>query len=177
MLDKLDIAFLNGFRQRVLGGIKLQLIELCGASYGVNRIIEKVAGAGVDLSDRPVIAADIVAGLKGAVRPGGVGVNQLVAVKQTIDRAAKGRVSLGVARFRVNLISLYTELLQNIAEMDRGGLAALNGDGLRLLRYIAFAWKLGHGIGARKKLLADRAAVVGLYRLIDAASFDVERDT
>ena len=152
MLYKLDIAIDHGFRDLVFRGVQLHLVQRRGSAHLVDRIIQKVASAGLDLPYRPAIAADIVAGHKTAVRPGGIGIYQIATTINPIGRPGKGGVALGGPGVRVALYHMHTEFLQDIAEMHRGGLAAFNGDILRGRGHITVHRQLFHQISAGQQL-------------------------
>ena len=167
MLYKLDIAIDHGFCDLVLRGVQLHLIQRRGSAHLIDRIIQKIAGAGLDLPYRPAIAADIVAGHKTAVRPGGVGIYQLAATINPIGRPGKGRVTLGGPGVRVALYHMHPEFFQNVAEMDGRSLAALNGDVLRGRGHIAVNRDFRHKISAGQKFLFHLPVIPGSDGLID----------
>ena len=111
MLHKLDIAVDHRLRNLVLGGIQFHFIKGRGSANLIDRIIQKIAGAWLDLPHGPAIAAYIVAGHKAAVRPGGVGVYQLAIIENAVGCPCKGSVALGGPGLGVRLYHMDAELL------------------------------------------------------------------
>ena len=161
MLYKLDIAIDHGFRDIVLRSVQFHLVQRRGSTHLIDRIIQKVAGAGINFPYRPAIATDIVAGHKAAVRPGGIGIYQLAATINPIGRPGKGSVALGGSGVSVALYHMHPEFLQDIAEMDGRSLAALNGDVLRRRGHISVHWQLFHQIGTRQQFFLDLSVFSG----------------
>ena len=76
-----------------------------------------------------------------------------------------------------SLYHLQTATLQGVIEIDRGCLAADERNCLGLLRLITVNGLLRDGIGCREQALHGEVAVgIGLYGLIKAVAFDMERD-
>ena len=96
MLHKHDIAFNGCFihihRQRViLDGILFGI-----GAHRVDRIIQQIAFARCDLTDRPAISAGEIVGLNISVFIGRVGLHQLAVQIHTVNSALKRSVSAGV---------------------------------------------------------------------------------
>ena len=173
MLDKLDIAIDHGFRDLVLRSVQLHLVQRRGSAHLIDRIIQKITGAGLDFPYRPAIAADIVTGHKAAVRPGGIGIYQLAIVINPIGRPGKGGVALGGPGVRVALYHMHAEFLQNIAEMDGSSLAALNSDVLCGRGHIAVNRDFRHQVSAGQEFLFHLAVIPGSNSLIDFISQNI----
>ena len=181
MLYKLDVPINHRFRDLAFRRIQLDLIQGRGSADFINSLVEQVPGAWGNFTDRPGIAAHIVAGHKAAIRIRGIGIDQFAVVIDPVSRSGEGRVSLGRTRIRVTLYHMDTEFLQNIAEMDRGSLPALNGDILRGRRHIAVNRDFRYKVSAGKELLFDLPVFPGCHVLIDfipknIRTGDVERN-
>ena len=103
VLDDSDIAFLNLFV--LLHGLA---VILCGIVLRTDADLlvagsNKIALAAVQLLDRPVGAADIVFGGELAIRVGDIGVDQLVALVDSVLGACQIRTALSRAGFDVLL--------------------------------------------------------------------------
>ena len=76
MLDNSDVAFDDLLRHVVSGVVQLNLIQFRFRAYLVDRGIQQVALAGVDLTDCPVRIADVISGGELAVLIGGIAVDE-----------------------------------------------------------------------------------------------------
>ena len=173
MLDKLNVAVNHSFRDVVFRCVQLHFIQRRGRAHLINGIIQKITGTWFNLTERPVIAADIIAGHKTAVRPGGVGIYQFTVIEQAISCACQGSIALGGSGICVALYYMDAEFLQNITEMDSNGLSALNRHILRGRCHIAVYRNLGHKISTGKELLCNLPVFPGGNILVDFISQNI----
>ena len=116
---------------RVLNDGDIALLHLLGNSHSrrsvqlngvigrlctdrINGAVQKIALGGADLTDRPVVAADIIASGELAVLVGVVGIRKLIALKNTVGGTGKGGVALRRSVFTVVLGYCYIELLEDV---------------------------------------------------------------
>ena len=137
MLDDGDIAFLDlfvllhGFAvilSSIVLGIDADLLVAGG---------DKIALAAVQLLDRPVITADIILSGELAVRVSDIGVDQLVALVDSVLGACQIRVTLGRTGFHILLGNGQIPFLEHVIEALVGHLVPFNRRRLIVGDYIA----------------------------------------
>ena len=96
----------------------------------VNCFVEKIALGRLNLSDSPIIAADIFLSGEFTVLIGGVGINQLVAVINTVLCSCKRSVALRLLCFGIDLCNLNDKLFEGIGKFTFSILIPNDGCGL-----------------------------------------------
>ena len=91
-------------------------IKLRFSSYGMDSLIHQIAFGGCNLTDTPVIAADIVAGSELTICIGHIGVNQLLTTEHTILCSGKRGIALGHSGFRIGFGNSSVPLFQDIGK-------------------------------------------------------------
>ena len=163
MLDDGDVPLDDLLVHIILGRIVFHGIKLGFCAYMVDDSVQKIALGRGNLTDAPVIAADIILGGELPVFIGGVSVNQFLALIDAVDRTCKGSVPLRRSRLHVRLCHGDVELLQHVHEaaardlfpLNRGGLGRRHDvadGGIHFLQYIG-------GIAADKHVLKPCHAV------------------
>ena len=126
MLDDGDIALDNLLGHIVCGAVALYGIKLWLCADMMNSGVEQIALGWADFSDSPVIIADIIVGGKLPVLVRGVGVNQLLALIDAINRTCKRSIALRRACFRIGFRHGYIELFENVRKAAACDLFPLN---------------------------------------------------
>ena len=163
MLDDGDVPLDDLLIHIILCGIIFHGIKLGFCAYMVDCAVQKIALRRGNLTDAPVIAADIILGGELPVFIGGIGVNQFLALIDAVDRTCKGSVPLRHSSLHVRLCHGDVELLQHVYEaaardlfpFNRGGLGRrhnVSDSGIHFLQYIG-------GVAADKHVLKPCHAV------------------
>ena len=138
VLDDGDIALLyllgnsHSRRSVQLNGV---IGRLC--TDRINGAVQKIALGGADLTNRPVVAADIIAGGELAVLVGIVGVHLLLALENTVGRTGQRGVALRRASLTVRFGHGDVPLLQDVGKALVGDRIPLHGGGLAVRHHIA----------------------------------------
>ncbi len=104
MLDDGDIAFDNLLIHIILCRIIFHGVKLWLCPYMVYGRVQKIALGRGNLTDAPIVPADIILRCELPVFIGGVGVNQFLALIDAVNRTCKGSVALRLLpRFHVGL--------------------------------------------------------------------------
>ena len=117
MLDDGDIALLHllahshGRRSVQLNGV---IGRLC--TDRINGAVQQIALGGADLTNRPVVAADIIAGGELAVLVGVVGIHKLIALINTVGGTGKRSVALRRSDLTVTLSDGDIEFLEDVGK-------------------------------------------------------------
>ena len=117
VLDDGDIALLH-----LLGNshsrCSVQLNGVIGrlCTDRINGAVQKIALGGADLTNRPVVAADIIAGGELAVLVGVVGIHKLIALINAIGGTGKRSVALRRSDLTVTLSDGDIEFLENVGK-------------------------------------------------------------
>ena len=177
MLDDSDAA-LDDILAHIDGnGVVLQgkVSGLC--TDGIDRFVQKIAGRGGDLTDRPAVAAHILLCRKAAGGIGFIGVDQIIAVIDAIHGTGQHSIALRRAFFAVPFGQGHTEFFKNVAEFHDGSLAADYAHGLALLRHIAVIRKLRDGIFTGGKVVdLDLTVFSGRNGFVHPVASDREAD-
>ena len=114
MLDDGDSALDDLLGHIVCRGVVFHGVVLCLCADGINGAVQQIALGGRDLTDGPVVAADIV--FRGELPVGirSVGVHKLVALIDAVDGTGKGGIALRQTRFGVALGDGHIPLFQNV---------------------------------------------------------------
>ena len=166
VLNDGDVPFDDLLVYIILCGIVFHGVKLGFCTYMVDCTVQKIALGRGNLTDAPVIAADIILGGELPVFIGGVSVNQFLALIDAVDRTCKGSVPLRLSRLHVRLCHGDVELLQHVHEaaacdlfpFNRGGLGRrhdISGGGVHFLQYI------GHIAADKHVLIPCHAVCVG----------------
>ena len=116
MLDDGDFALDDLLGHIVCCGVIFHGVVLRLCADGINGAVQQIALGGRDLTDGPVIAADIVFRSKLPVCVRGVGVHKLVALVNAVDGTGKGGIALRQTHFGVALGDGGIPLFQNVRE-------------------------------------------------------------
>ena len=92
--------------------------------------VKQISLGGADLTNRPIVAADIILGGKLTICVGGVGVNELVALIDAVLCTCKRGVALRQTLFRIGFRNRNAEFLENIVKGFACHLIPLDSDGL-----------------------------------------------
>ena len=104
MLDDGNIAFDNLLIHIILCRIIFHGVKLWLCPYMVDCGIQKIALGRGNLTDAPIVSADIILRCELTVFVGGVSVNKLLAFINAVNRTCKGSVALRLlSRFHVGL--------------------------------------------------------------------------
>jgi len=114
VLDDGDFALDDLLGHIVCCGVIFHGVVLRLCADGINGAVQQIALGGRDLTDGPVIAADIVFRSKLPVCVRGVGVHKLVALVNAVDGTGKGGIALRQTRFGVALGDGHIPLFQNV---------------------------------------------------------------
>ena len=162
VLDDGDIALLHllgnshGRRSVQLNGV---IGRLC--TDRINGAVQQIALGGTDLTNRPVVAADIIAGGELAVLVGVVGIHKLIALIDAVGGTGKRSITLRRSDLTVALSDGDIEFLEDVGKaligytvpFHCGALTVGNhiaNDGVHLLQRVA---------GADKHILEGRNTV------------------
>ena len=138
VLDDGDIALLHllgnshGRRSVQLNGV---IGRLC--TDRINGAVQKIALGGTDLTNRPVVAADVVGSGELAVLVGVVGIHKLIALENTVGRTGQRGVALRRASLMVRFGHGDVPLLQDVGKALVGDRIPLHGSGLAVRHHIA----------------------------------------
>ena len=162
VLDDGDIALLHllgnshSRRSVQLNGV---IGRLC--TDKINGAVQKIALGGADLTNRPVVAAGIIAGGELAVLVGVVGIRKLITLINAVGRACKGSVALCGSRFSIRLSNCHIELFENIGKALIGCAVPFHCGALAVGNYIANGGVhlLQRVAGADKHILKSRHTV------------------
>ena len=127
MLNDFNFALDDLFGNADRYGVMLNGVVLRFSADIVNCFVEKIALGRLNLSDSPIIAANIFLCGEFAVLVGGVGINQLIAVIDAVLCSGKRSVALCLLCFSVGLFYGYGKLLQNIGKFTFSRLVPNNG--------------------------------------------------
>ena len=127
MLNQSDLALDNLLGHIVCSRVIFHGVVFSLCSDMISGFVQQVTLAGFDLTNRPIITADIVIGSKLTVCVGGVGVDKLFTLENPINRTRKRSVALRRACFAVALGYGHIPLFQNVGK-------ALIGNGVPLNR-------------------------------------------
>ena len=114
---------------RVVLGLRTDVQALC---------IEQISLGGADLTNRPIVAADIPLGGELPLGVGGVGVDELISFIDTVLSTCEGGVALRQTLFRIGFRNRNAEFLENIVKGLVRYLVPLDCDGLLVGYDIAF---------------------------------------
>ena len=114
MLNDFNLALDDPFGNADRYGVMLNGVVFRFCADIVNCFVEEIALGRLNLSDSPIIAANIFLCGEFAVLVGGVGINQLIAVIDAVLCSSKRSVALCLLCFSVGLFYGYGKLLQNI---------------------------------------------------------------
>ena len=114
VLDDGDLALDDLFGHIVCRGVVFHGVVFCLCADGINGAVQQVALGGRDLTDGPVIPADIIFRGELSVDIGGVGVHKLVALIDAVDGTGKSGVALRHTRFGIALGDDDIPLFQNV---------------------------------------------------------------
>ena len=104
VLDDGDVPLDDLLVYVVLGRIIFHGVKLWLCAYMVDCGIQKIALGRCNLTDAPIVAADIIFCCELPVFIGGIGVNQFLALIDAVNRTCKGGVALRLLpRFHVGL--------------------------------------------------------------------------
>ena len=162
MLDDGDIALLHligyshGRRSVQLNGV---IGRLC--TDRINGAVQQIALRGADLTNRPVVAADIIAGGELAVLVGVVGIHKLIALIDAVGSTGQRGVALRRASLMVRFGHGDVPLLQDVGKALVGDRIPLHGGGLAVRHHIALRRidLLQRVAGADKHILESRHTV------------------
>ena len=190
VLDDGDIALLHllahshGRRSVQLNGV---IGRLC--TDRINGAVQKIALGGADLTNRPVVAADIIAGGELAVLVGVVGIHKLIALIDAVGSTGKRSVALRHSALTVALGDGDIEFLEDVGKaligytvpFHCGTLAVGNhiaNGGVHLLQCIAGADEhipesrhtvfIGDGVFIYRKAAKGGSKKVELHALIQS---------
>ena len=137
MFDNGNLPFDHIFCYQVFRGIVLHRIELRLCSNMIGHWIQKVAFAGRDFLNFPIIAADIIRGDEISRRIGRKGIHQLAVIVQSVLCPCQRSVSLSAfSGFGIGFFNLYTEFLQLVRKAYRDIPASqVKGPRLRLYEF------------------------------------------
>ena len=188
VLDDGDIALLHllgnshSRRSVQLNGV---IGRLCTDS--INGAVQQIALGGADLTNRPVVAADIIAGGELAVLVGVVGIRKLIALINAVGGTGKRSVALRRSDLTVTLSDGDIEFLEDVgnaligytAPLHCGALAVRNhiaNGGVHLLQRVAGADEhipesrhtvfIGDGVFIHRKAAKGGSKKVELHALI-----------
>ena len=130
VLDDFNIALDNILGHAYRDRIMLNGVVFRFSAYIVNSIVEQIALGRLNLSDSPIITTDIFLRGEFAVLIGGVGINQFVAVIDTVLCSGKGSVALRLLGFGVYLCNLNDKLFECIGKFTFSVLIPNDGRGL-----------------------------------------------
>ena len=176
VLDNADTAGNDGLTHSIFRGVQLYFIKRSVAADFIDGIIQQIAGAGLNLPQRPAVAASIVAGGKLRIWAGGVGIHQFIVQIQAVNRTGQRGVALRRAGGRILLDRMDTELFQDIAEMHGGSCTAFHGKVLRSGGNIAVNRELGYQVDTGQEVSGNRAILAGGHIHLYAIAGDVERE-
>ena len=162
VLDDGDIALLHllgnshSRRSVQLNGV---IGRLCADR--INGAVQKIALGGADLTNRPVVAADIIAGGELAVLVGVVGIHKLIALIDAVGSTGKRSVALRRSDLTVALSDGDTEFLEDVVKALIGYTAPLHCGALAIGNYIANGGVhlLQRVAGADKHILKSRYTI------------------
>ena len=100
--------------------------------------VQQISLGGADLTNRPVIAADIPLGGELPLGVGGVGVDELIAFIDAVLCSCEGGVTLRQALFRIGFRNRNAEFLENIVKGFACHLIPLDSGSLLVRHDIAF---------------------------------------
>ena len=117
VLDDSDIAFLY-LLFHIYGGGSVQLNSVIGrlCADRINGAVQQIALGGGDLTNRPVVAADIIAGGELAVLVGVVGIHKLIALINAVGGTGKRSVALRRSDLTVTLSDGDIEFLEDVGK-------------------------------------------------------------
>jgi len=117
VLDDGDSALDDLFGHIVCRGVIFHGVVLRLCADGINGAVQQIALGGRDLTDGPVVAADIV--FRGELSVGirGVSVHKLVALIDAVNGTGKGGVALRQTRFGVALGDSDIPLFQDVRKV------------------------------------------------------------
>ena len=177
MLDDGNIALDHIFAYAYRNGIMLDGKVPGISTHLMDGFIQQVARTRLDLTDRPVRAANVLRCRKGAIFIGGIGVHKILSIVKAILSSGEGCIALGLALFTVALGKLHREFLQDIGEFHSGHLTGINRHGLGILRHIAVFRQLGNGVIPRLQVIdLDFPIGASLDGLVYAIPCDLERE-
>ena len=189
VLDDGDFALDDLLGHIVCRGVVFHGVVFCLCANGINGAVQQVALGGRDLTNGPVVAADIVFRGELSVCVSGVGVHKLVAFVDAVDSTGKGGVTLRQTRFGVALGDGDIPLFQNVRKAlvrDRVPFhrrRLLFGDDIAdrridFLQRVAradqhigkdgFARAVGHGVFVHRKPRKRSAVKVEFHTLVQA---------
>ena len=117
VLDDGDIALLH-LLSHSHGRCSVQLNGVIGrlCTDRINGAVQKIALGGADLTNRPVVAADIIAGGELAVLVGVVGIHKLIALINAVGGTGKRSVALRRSDLTVTLSDSDIEFLEDVGK-------------------------------------------------------------
>ena len=138
VLDDGDIALLH-LLSHSHGRCSVQLNGVIGrlCTDRINGAVQKIALGGADLTNRPVVAADIIAGGELAVLVGVVSIHKLIALINAVGGTGKRSVALRRSGFAVALGDCNIELLEDVGKALIGYAVPLHCGALAIGNYIA----------------------------------------
>ena len=172
VLDDGDSALDDLLGHIVCRGVVFHGIVLRLCANGINAAVQQIALRGRDLTDGPVVPADIVFCSELPVGVGGVGVYKLVALIDAVDGTGKSGVTLRQTHFGIALGDSDIPLFQNVREaLVRDGVPfhrrrLICGDDIadrrinflqrvacadQHIRKYGFACAVGHGVFIHRK--------------------------
>ena len=187
MLDDGDFALDDLLGHIVCRGVVFHGVVFRLRTDGINGAVQQIALGGRDLTDGPVVAADIVFCSELPVGIGGVGVHKLVALIDAVNGTGKSGITLRQTRFGVALGDGDIPLFQNVCNaLVRDGVPfhrrrLLFGDDItdrriNFLQRVAradqhigkhgFTCAVGHSVFVHCKSRKRSAVKVELYALV-----------
>ena len=162
VLDDGDIALLHllgnshSRRSVQLNGV---IGRLC--TDRINGAVQKIALGGADLTNRPVVAADIIAGGELAVLVGVVGIHKLIALINAVGGTGKRSVALRRSDLTVTLSDSDIEFLEDVGKALIGYTVPFHCGALTVGNHIANGGVhlLQRVAGADKHILESRHTV------------------
>ena len=162
VLDDGDIALLHllgnshSRRSVQLNGV---IGRLC--TDRINGAVQKIALGGADLTNRPVVAADIIAGGELAVLVGVVGIHKLIALINAVGGTGKRSVALRRSDLTVTLSDCDIEFLEDVGKALIGYTVPFHCGALTVGNHIANGGVhlLQRVAGADKHILESRHTV------------------
>ena len=162
VLDDGDIALLhllgNSHSRR---SVQLNGVIGCLCTDRINGAVQKIALGGADLTNRPVVAADIIAGGELAVLVGVVGIHKLIALINAVGGTGKRSVALRRSDLTVTLSDSDIEFLEDVGKALIGYTVPFHCGALTVGNHIANGGVhlLQRVAGADKHILESRHTV------------------
>ena len=126
MLYDLNAALFDLFIDTDICGVQLNGILACRCTYRVHGFIQQIPLGRRNLTDCPVITADIICGCEPSLAVGGVSIHQLTALVDTIDGTRQRCIALCLHHLNVGFIYLHTELFEDVGHGCLGHIIPVN---------------------------------------------------